>query len=604
MKKTKLQTRFFISYVLLASVIIALFSAFFYEYTSKILIGRETQNIVNLTSTFESQTDDAIKIMDTVSINIGYSNLIMSNIEEFFSQESVNYTDKNALAQLFVAINGTDSQVAQMNIYDFSGGVVGFGTTNISGDVDFSKLDWYQPTLDLHGLKYISLPYSTNALSKATNVSSYYMSLYRTYYNRYGKETGIIETVQNCKKVFKEIISYGKKNADAPDVYVFDRSGVLLYPFAAAEIPDISAFDYYYQSIRQGTDHILLTNPTTGRRELIVNSQSTYSGWTYVTVQPEATILRPVQTLFKLLLVVVLLILGAASLLSLAVSRSLVKPIKQLRNIIRKTELATLGEHEGHPLHASFDELEELNETFQSMSTNLKTSMNELINTKQQELKSRNLALQSQINPHFYYNSLSSIIILAEDNQSEAVVNLCRNLSKIMRYITDGTSLKVTIRQELDYIEKYLYCMKVRYQSSLNYTIDVDESILDIEVPKLIIQPLVENALKYGTNCFPPWSISIRSEVCEEYWRIDVTDSGSGFTDEALALIERRIETASHTEGMPKIEIDGMGLLNVYSRWRLFCEGEIIFTCKNLEGGGACVSIGRYFDKKMKKEGE
>jgi len=597
MRKTKLQTRFFISYVLLALIIVGFFTVFFYEYTSKILIERETQNIVNLTSTFQSQTDDAIKTMDTVSINIGYSNLIMSNIESYFSEETASYADKNTLAELFVAINGTDTQVAQMNIYDFSGGVVGFGTNSVSGNVDFSQMDWYQPTLELHGLKYISQPYSTDAFSKTTKVSSYFMSLYRTYYNKYGKQTGFIETVQNCKKIFKDVSSYGKKNSDAPLIYIFDQNGVLLYPYNEADRADISVYNYYYDALKDDTNHIFLANPLTKDRELIVNNTSTYTGWTYITVQPEATILRPVQTLSKLLVGVVLVMLGVASVISVLVSRSLIKPIRQLRNIIRKTELATLGEHEGGTLLDSFDELEELNQSFQSMSTDLKTSMNELIDAKQQEMKSRNLALQSQINPHFYYNSLSSIIILAEDNKSEDVVSLCRNLSKIMRYITDGSSPVVTIRQELDYIEKYLYCMKVRYQSSLNYTIQVDESLLDTEIPKLIIQPLVENALKYGTNCFPPWNISITSTICEDNWKIDVTDGGSGFSDEALVLIAQRIELTQHTTGMPEIEIDGMGLLNVYSRWKYFCQEDTIFSCQNTPEGGASVSIGRYTHK-------
>lgn len=602
MKKTKLQTRFFISYVLLALIIVGFFSAFFYEYTSKILIERETQNIVNLTSTFQSQTDEAIKTMDTISINIGYSNLIMSNIETFFSEEEVSYAEKSSLAELFVAINGTDSQVAQMNIYDFTGGVVGFGTSNVTSTVDFSQLDWYQPALELHGLKYISQPYLTDKLSKGTNVSSYYMSLYRTYYNKYGKQTGFIETMQTCKKIFKDVSSYGKKNKDAPLIYIFDQNGILQYPYNSDERSDMSAYAYYYNAVKEDAGHILMANPRTNDRELIVNNRSVYTGWTYVTVQPEATILTPVQTLSKLLVVVVLSMLFIASIISVLVSRSLIKPIKQLRNIIRKTELSTLGEHEGSAFRASFEELEELNQSFQSMSSDLKTSMNELINAKQQEMKSRNLALQSQINPHFYYNSLSSIIILAEDNKSEDVVSLCRNLSKIMRYITDGSSLVVTVRQELDYIEKYLYCMKVRYQSSLNYTISVDESILDTQIPKLIIQPLVENALKYGTNCFPPWNISIVSTVCDEYWRIDVIDSGNGFSDEALALLEKRLELAGETTGMPEIQIDGMGLLNVYSRWKLFCQDGAIFSCKNMPEGGASVSIGRFTHKEKREE--
>ena len=116
-------------------------------------------------------------------------------------------------------------------------------------------------------------------------------------------------------------------------------------------------------------------------------------------------------------------------------------------------------------------------------------------------------ALQSQINPHFYYNTLSSIIVLAENGDSETVVKMCRNLSRIMRYITNTTETTVTLKDELDYVQKYLYCMKVRYQSSLNYSIHVDESLLSQPVPKLIIQPIVENAIRYGSNCAPPWNI-------------------------------------------------------------------------------------------------
>ena len=84
-------------------------------------------------------------------------------------------------------------------------------------------------------------------------------------------------------------------------------------------------------------------------------------------------------------------------------------------------------------------------------------------------MKARSMALQTQINPHFYYNTLSSIIVLAENGDSETVVKMCRNLSRIMRYITNTTETTVTLKDELDYVQKYLYCMKVRYQSSLNY---------------------------------------------------------------------------------------------------------------------------------------
>lgn len=589
MKKTKLQTRFFLSYLSLVSLIVFGFSMFFYKYTSEILINRETENIIDLTSSFQTQTDEAVKTMDTVSINIGYSNLIISKLEEVFSQAEIDQADASTLAELFVAINGSDSQVDQMNIYDFSGNVFGIGYTSIIKKVDLNSLEWFEPTMSLNGYKYISLPYSSNALSKTTKKDFHYISLYRTYFNKYGKQVGIIETMQNCKTIFKDIITYGKRNSDAPKIYVFNDTGTLLYPYDSEKNLNYS---YYYESKNNESDHILLKNPKTGERELIVHKSSPYAGWTYITVQPEEVILGPVGNLFNLLLWVVLILLLVVLNFSYFMSLSLTKPIKRLRNIIRKTELTTLGEMNSYSLDSSIDELEELHQAFGIMSTNLKTSMNQLIDSREQEAKSRNLALQSQMNPHFYYNSLSSIIVLAENDQSEEVVTLCRNLSSIMRYITKYTPTLVTVREEIEYVSKYLYCMKIRYQNSLDYTISIDDSIMDKKIPKLIIQPLVENALKYGGDCIPPWKISIFSKVDEHMWTIQVRDNGDGFTEDSIRHFYKKIEDIDLSRELPEMEINGMGLLNVYSRWRNFCKESYIFTIENTQDGGAAVTIG------------
>ena len=123
-----------------------------------------------------------------------------------------------------------------------------------------------------------------------------------------------------------------------------------------------------------------------------------------------------------------------------------------------------------------------------------------------------------------------------------------------MRYITNTTETTVTLKDELDYVQKYLYCMKVRYQSSLNYSIHVDESLLSQPVPKLIIQPIVENAIRYGSNCAPPWNISITSMVTEGSWQIEVTDSGPGFTEEAKERITANIMKAIQNPGLPELK--------------------------------------------------
>ena len=260
-------------------------------------------------------------------------------------------------------------------------------------------------------------------------------------------------------------------------------------------------------------------------------------------------------------------------------------------------ELDTLGQEKVTSYPVSVNELEELYQAFQFMSDNLKDSMVKLTQAKEQEMHARNMALQTQINPHFYYNSLSSIMVLAENGDNDTVAKMCRNLSLIMRYITDTGSTTVSLADELDYVQKYLYCMKVRYQSSLNYNIDVDESLLSEEVPKLLIQPLVENAIKYGSNCAPPWTISVSSVIAENYWKITVTDNGPGFSEEACQKIAQNLAKADQNPGLPELKINGLGTVNVYLRWKIFCNGKIIFEYGNTEDGHGIVSIGRYISE-------
>lgn len=590
----KLQTKFFLAYLGLALLVVVAFSIFFYRYTSNILIERETKAATDMNLSFLQQTEQILLDMDSVSINIGYSNLVKDRLAEA-NDLRVSSDNFMALADLFVTINGADLKVDQINLYDFSGSVVQVGIKNNSKKMDMDTLPWLEQTKELGGKKLLSLPYATTEITSNSNTSRtpvWYMSLYRVFYNRYKKQVGAIETVKKSSTIFKYITSYQQKNADAPSVYIYDKNGTLVYPYKLEE-SEQKALPDYFNSIDSALGHASFFNEDSRTTEILVSNSSSYTGWTYVTVQPQNHILQPVRNLIHVLGLGVAAMLACSVFISWYLSRSLTKPIKQLRNIIKKTALDTLGQQKKEPLDASFDELEELNQAFLSMSSNLKTSMDELIDTRQQEIKSRSLALQSQINPHFYYNTLSGIIVLAENNQSDEVVKMCRNLTKIMRYITKGDSTSVTLGEETAYIQEYLYCMKVRYQSSLNYEIHVDESLLSLKIPKLVIQPLVENALKYGTNCEPPWSLKIQSKITEESWQIDIIDSGSGFTEESIQLIHSRIEAAAAKPGMPEIEINGMGMLNVYLRWKLFCGDDIIFAYGNTKDGHGIVSIGR-----------
>ena len=595
-KTRSLQSKLFIAYLGMASLILFAFASFFYLFVSSRLKESQLSAMNTLNSSFQSQVDSAILDLDTVSVNINYSNISKSILDKKFDL-NISNSMLSDMSDLFISLSGTELKADQVNLYDFSGYVLQAGLSTMVKKADESRTKWLLKAREADGKKVITSPYPTYEYSKSAKYAQWMISVYRSFTNQYRRSVGVIETVKQCKSIFKSIISYEKKNGNAAtNVYVFNDNGDLIYPYEISE-GDASKIRIYFSLTEPDQTSAKLTSPLTGQKEYATRTDSSYTGYAYLTVQPESFILAPVYRMLQILFGVVAAFLFASVIVSYRLSRSVVKPVKHLKHIIQRMELDTLGEEKITSYPVSVNELEELYQAFEYMSDNLKDSMQKLTQAKEQEMKARNMALQTQINPHFYYNSLSSIMVLAENNDCDTVVKMCRNLSLIMRYITNTGDTTVTLADELDYVKKYLYCMKVRYQSSLNYSIDVDESLLSQKVPKLLIQPIVENAIRYGSDCAPPWTISISSQIDENSWKITVTDTGPGFSEEACERISRSLAKADQNPGLPELKINGLGTVNVYLRWKLFCKGNIIFEYGNTEDGHGIVSIGRYISK-------
>lgn len=591
MRYHTLQTKLFFAYFGLAVLILLSFSIFFYKYVSRQLITRGLDSLTTLNNSMEDQIDSVIEDMDTVSINIDYSSLVKDKLNSSFNLD-ISRDTLRSLSSLFVTINGVNIRADQINLYDLNGNVLQVGAKNNTVHMDRSSIPWFDRVLALDGTKLISNSYKSSALSQSNQYTDWYISLYRTFNDPFGRTVGAVETVKRCKSLFKTITHYSKTSDDPARIYIYSQDNILIYPYDLTKEEQQRIPDYYSYIDGEGTSSTAI-NPNANSKEYLAYSHSAYSGWTYITVQPEAYILKPVNRLLTILLLFVLALLASSLIISYYLSGSLVKPIKHLKHIVQRIEIATLGAENPVDYPINYIELHELYIAFQNMSEKLKHSMNELIDSRQQELKSRTLALQAQVNPHFYYNTLYSIIVLAENDQSKEVITVCRNLSKIMRYVTDTSFTSVSIQSELDYVTKYLYCMKVRYQSSLNYTVEMDEALLELAVPKLIIQPIVENAIKYGTSYAPPWTIAIIGKVYDTFWQIDIIDSGNGFTEEAIQTISKRIEEVNKNPGMPEMQINGLGIVNVYMRWKIYCQDTMIFKYGNTEDGHGIVSIGQ-----------
>lgn len=585
-RQFRLQTVFFSAFAAIVALFLVIFIISVYRYFSEILVSQELASLDNQAASFQAQTDAEIEKMDAVSININYS----SSLHHLLGDKQLNLAKVSLsdFSDLCTTINGVDQRVDQINLYDFFGNILRVGIYTNHGTFVAGENEIVDNIQVTGGSKIISKPYTASYLMKHSVSPEKYISLYRTYTDSYGNRIGAVETAMSCKSIFRSITTYQNRSKNRFTVRVYTKDGTCIYPYDSFPTESFSYFD----ALTEEKDPSHFKNPDTGEWEVMTGIVSSYTGWTYILALPEDDILTPVYQMLRQLIFLGMFFLMLCLVLSYFLSHMLIRPIQQFQKEIGNTTLSTLDRPAAVLAGLQYKELYELNQDFSVMRQKLKISTDELVETRKQEIKSRTMALQSQINPHFYYNSLASVIALAENNQPDEVIRMCRNLTKIMRYITNTQDI-VTVQDEIDYINQYLDCMKIRYQTSLNYIINVEPSVMQEKIPRLLIQPLVENAIKYGIDSEPPWGIAIHGYEKDGGWRIDVMDSGRGFSEEALNTIRNRINFAEGQLGLPNMQISGMGTLNVYLRWHFFAGDTMIFELGNTDAGHAIVTLGR-----------
>jgi two-component system sensor histidine kinase YesM len=203
-------------------------------------------------------------------------------------------------------------------------------------------------------------------------------------------------------------------------------------------------------------------------------------------------------------------------------------------------------------------------------------------------------ALQAQVNPHFIYNVLNVISHRGVINRDEEICNICEKLASMLRYAAGTSRPLVTIREELEYLEGYLYLLKTRYRDKLEYAIEVKEDVLEQRIPKIVLQQFIENSITHGFKDSPGiMPLSVRGWTAEDYWYVEVRDNGGGFSETRKAALETRMAEIKTMVGEANLNLDfgGMGLLNIYARCLILFGDAVIFRLFNT-GTGAAVTVG------------
>ena len=269
--------------------------------------------------------------------------------------------------------------------------------------------------------------------------------------------------------------------------------------------------------------------------------------------------------------------------LSYYIPRSITMPITR---ISRVTDQVAKGNLSVRAAAESGAEARMLSDSLNAMIDKINELLDQVTTEQIRLRKAEFELLQAQINPHFLYNTLDTIVWLAEAGDQKRVVSMVGNLSDFFRTSLNQGKDIISIREELAHVRSYLEIQQVRYQDILRYEITVPEDLYEYKIPKITIQPLVENALYHGIkNKRGQGTITITGERSENGFVLYVRDNGIGMTQERLKEVRAGIQKLSYTGK----EI--YGLYNVNERIRLNFGETYGISIESTYGEGTCVSI-------------
>ena len=299
-----------------------------------------------------------------------------------------------------------------------------------------------------------------------------------------------------------------------------------------------------------------------GERYQILLTHSDLTGWDTVGVFRIGETSRQVTALHRYTFIMALAAATLAIIVSMRFSASFTRPITRLAKL--------MGETEGGNLDVKFEddganeEIVALGQSFNSMIAKIRELLSLVYKEQQEKRRAEFRTLQAQIKPHFLYNTLDTIRWMAEERDAPEIANTVSALTRLFRISLSRGQEIIPLSEEAEHVRSYLYIQKVRYEDKLNYVIDIPESLGDLKVPKLILQPLVENAIYHGIKQKRgPGHIEVRARREGDTLVFTVYDDGAGMSAEKCAQLNREL---SDEEAIPD---SGYGIFNVNNRIRL-----------------------------------
>ncbi|MBW7459817.1 histidine kinase, partial [Paenibacillus sepulcri] len=305
------------------------------------------------------------------------------------------------------------------------------------------------------------------------------------------------------------------------------------------------------------------TEDAAEREIIITRGLNDITGWQIVWIMNKSDLLKPLDYSVRLSWWLALASLLLSTALSFFISSYISRPIRRIA--------ASINEVSSGNLNAEVrlnrqDEIGFLAMHFNKMTHKIGDLIDELKETEEQKKQSDFKALHMQIKPHFLYNTLNTISMMGRQGKSEQMDRMISALTNQLHYTLDASPAPVSLREELNAARNYVQLMKSRYPGKFEFDMDIDPLSLDRQLPKFILQPLVENAIFHGLVPSKNEGLLFISTALEDhYWELLIEDDGVGMNEQSLNELKARI----HYRGREDQTGEHIGLTNVHERLRL-----------------------------------
>lgn len=546
MRGRSIQTTITLSFSVITIAGMLLLSVVLFNLYNRQMVNKEMDNAQQLLDQASASLENYLKNMRLVSDTMYYG--IIKEID--IGEESIN-DSMNLLYQ-----SNKENLVNIACFYNDGSLLSSVPVATAKANADISEQGWFREALNEMENFHFSLPHVQNVFDNKSYRYYWVISLSRAVeLTKNGRSTlGVLLIDMNYSSI-EQMLEEVNEERNAGYVYLCSNNGEIIYHPKLNLISSGRAKENNLEHIklRDGSS----TEVFEGGERIISVKTVSYTGWKIVSVVPaSSTVVDLFNTRYFIISSIAVIIL-IMLLLNQLISMRITQPLKKLTDSIKITDDGAIDPD----IYTSGSmEVKYLGNTLKETAYKLK-DLNEDIRMEQEEKRKSELdALQSQINPHFLYNTLDSIVWMIEGEQNKDAVYMITQLASLFRISLSKGKNIISIEDEITHAKNYMNIQKVRYKDKFSVDFEIDEAILSGSIVKLVIQPILENAIYYAAETMDGDAIiTVRGYLKDNDVWIDVEDNGLGMTEETVNLLltdNNRV----HKKG------SGVGLINVHKR--------------------------------------